>query len=369
MNDSLVDNPIDRALPLLVRILKGAISANGSDIHIKADAVPRVRVEGRLYQLEHPALSCEVVNACVQALTQLAGLSELRANAKQLDFSCEIEDAGRFRVHSYLQRGTRALAFRHIPFPVPDFAALRLPAVIKRIATLDRGLILVTGATGNGKSTTIASILDYINSNLERHVVTLEDPIEYLFDDQKSYFSQREVGRDVESIQKGIEGALREDPDMVFVGEVRTLPEFEIALSAAESGRMVVTTFHSSDVIRTVSRMINLYAPEFQEAARNRIADALGAIISQKLVPRRGTNANVLVTEVFTRSPTAIECIRDPGRLRGLTAALEAGTHMYGSHSFDQILKLMVRDELISLDTARAAAHNSNDFVRNLQLT
>jgi twitching motility protein PilT len=252
---------------------------------------------------------------------------------------------------------------------VPDFATLRLPAVVKRIAVLDRGLILVTGATGNGKSTTIASILDYINQNLERHIVTLEEPIEYLFEDQKSFFSQRELGRDIDTIQQGIEGALREDPDMVFVGEVRTLPEFEVALNAAESGRVVITTFHSSDVIRTISRMINLYPPEFQEAARNRIADALGAIISQRLIPRKNASSNILVTEVFTRSPTALECVRDPTRLRGLNAALETGTHMYGSHSFDQMLKIMVRDDIITLDTARAAAHNANDFVRNLQLT
>jgi twitching motility protein PilT len=367
MTSGDLDGQDERALQIVIRILKGAVSAKASDIHLKGDAVPRVRVEGRLYQLDHPALSSKLLESCIRGLAELAGIPASQLAQKECDFSCEIPDGGRFRVHVYLQRGSQAVALRHIATPAPDFAALRLPAVIKRIAVIDRGLILITGATGNGKSTTIASMLEYINQNLERHIVTLEDPIEYLFNDQKSFFSQRDLGRDFESIQAGFESALREDPDMIFVGEIRTLPEFEIALNAAESGRVVISTFHSSNVTTAVSRMINFHAPEFQDAARNRIADALAAIVSQRLIPRKGSTANILVTEVFTRSPTAIECVRDPTRLRALTAALEAGTHMYGSHSFDQMLKLMVRDEIITLDTARAAAHNANDFMRNLQ--
>jgi twitching motility protein PilT len=369
MNDLSVDSSTDRAFQVVMRILKGAISSKASDIHLKAESAPRVRIEGRLFQLDHPRLPTALVDAGIKSLIEIAGLDPERLNRKQVDFSCNIAGVGRFRVHVYHQKGTRAAALRSIPTPIPDFAALRLPSVIKRIAMLERGLILVTGATGNGKSTTIASLLEYINQNVERHIVTVEQPIEYLFDDNKSYFSQRELGRDIDTMQQGIEGVLREDPDMAFFGEIRTSAEFEMALNAAESGRVVLTTFHSSDAVSTISRMINLYAPEFQDAARNRIADVIGAIIAQKLLPRRNAKTNILVTEVFTRSPTALECIRDPNRLRGLTVALESATSTYGSHSFDQMLKLMVRDDIISLDTAKAAAHNANDFVRSLQLT
>jgi twitching motility protein PilT len=358
-----------RTLEAALRILRGAVAAKASDVHLKANAPPRVRIRTQVVPLEHPPLAADFVYTLLQSLAAVAGVEPGRWAGKQVDFSCEVPDLGRFRVHAYRQAGSWAGVLRHIKKTIPEFAALRLPAVIKRIAQLDRGLVVVTGATGNGKSTTIASLLEFINQKLPKHIVTLEDPIEYVFVDNVASFSQREIGRDVDSMAQGLEGALREDPDVLFVGEIRTLAEFEVAVNAAESGRLVITTFHSSDVERCVNRMINMYPLDRQDQARNRIADVLSAVISQKLIPPKGGTELLLVTEVLTRSPTVVDCLRDQARLRALTAALEKGTNEYGSHSFDQVLMGLVRDGVVAMDTAKAHVHSSNDFVRALNLT
>lgn len=358
-----------RNLEAALRILRGAVAAKASDVHLKAACAPRVRIRGQVIPLEHPPLSPELVSTLLQSLAGVAGVDPVRWQNKQVDFSCEVPDLGRFRVHAYRQNGHWAGVLRYVRKSIPDLGALRLPAVVKRIAQAERGLIMVTGATGNGKSTTIASLLEHINQKLPKHIVTLEDPIEYVFQDNIASFSQREVGRDVDSIQQGLEGALREDPDVLFVGECRTLSEFEVALHAAESGRLVITTFHATDVERALARVIAMFPNERQDQARNRLADVLQAVISQKLLPHKGSNDLILCTEVLTRSPTVIDCIRDAQRLRAITAALEKGTNEYGSHSFDQIMMGLVRDGVLALETAKAHVHSANDFVRAMNLS
>lgn len=328
-----------------------------------------VRIDGDLCPLDHPALPEAVVQATVQGLAGWSGVDPSRLREKQVDFSVQVPDVGRFRVHAYRQNGTFALALRHIAFPVPDFATLRIPPVVKRIALLDRGLVLVTGATGNGKSTTIAAMLQFVNQNIPKHIVTVEDPIEYIFEDEVASFSQRELGRDVDSYDQGLEGAMREDPDIIFLGEIRTFEQFDLALNAAESGRLVISTFHSQDAMRAIQRMVNFYPVDERDALRNRISDALGGIVCQRLVAKRGGRERILITEVLTRSPTVSDCIRDGSRLRGLTAALDKGTHEYGSHSFDAQLLLHVRDGHIALETAKAVASNPSDLARNLKVT
>lgn len=360
--------PRSQALDTVFRILRGAVAAKASDIHLKALQQPRVRIHGQICPLDHPALSEETVQTAVGALATMARVSSDRLAGKQVDFSCQVPDVGRFRVHAYRQSSTVAAALRHIPSKIPEFSDLRLPPVVKRIAATERGLVLVTGATGNGKSTTIAAILDYINQKFPRHVVTVEDPIEYVFADNVATFSQREVGRDVDSFQQGLDGVLREDPDVLFVGEIRSQREFEVALNAAESGRLVISTFHSSDVERAISRMVHFYPGEYRDAIRHRVSDVLSGVISQRLIPLNQATEKILATEVMTRSPTVVECIRDAGRARGLTAALEAGINEYGSHSFDQTLSAMVKEKLISMDTAKANARSASDFMRGLKL-
>ncbi|MET0386130.1 MAG: PilT/PilU family type 4a pilus ATPase [Polyangiales bacterium] len=372
MDAGHADNSLEarqRDLEAALRILRGAVAAKASDVHLKAGSAPRVRIRGQVVALEHPPLSPELVTTLLQSLSVLAGVEPVRWQSKQLDYSCEVQDLGRFRIHAFRQNGHWAGVLRYVRKSIPDLAALRLPPVVKRIAQLERGLVLVTGATGNGKSTTIASLLDHINTKLPKHIVTLEDPIEYVFSDNVASFSQREIGRDVDSIQQGLEGALREDPDVLFVGETRNLQEFEVAMHAAESGRLVITTFHSVDVERALARVISMFPNDRQDQARNRLADILSGVISQKLIPQSKSTELILATEVLTRSPTVIDCIRDPARMRAITAALEKGTNEYGSHSFDQVLMGLVKDGLVALETAKAHVHSANDFVRAMNLS
>ena len=350
------------------RILRAATKLGASDVHLRAGAPPIVRLEGELRPLNHPPLDESTVAMAARALAEGAGVAPEKLRLMQVDFSCVLPDAGRFRAHMYRQSGTPALVMRRIQDPIPDFASLRLPPVIKRIAMAERGLVLVVGATGNGKSTTIAAMLQYINQTASKHVVTCEDPAEFIFRDQLSTFSQREVGRDVDSFEQGLHGALREDPDVLFIGEIRTIEALEIALNAAESGRLVISTSHAQDAARTIQRLINLYPVDFREAVRGRIADVVVAIIAQRLVQRKSSRQRILCTEVLTGSPTVKECIRDATRFRGLNAAIEAGTHEYGSHTFDQMLIAMVRDQLITPETAQVAATNPSDLMRNLKV-
>ncbi|MET0339382.1 MAG: PilT/PilU family type 4a pilus ATPase [Polyangiales bacterium] len=353
---------------VIMRILRAVTKLGASDVHLRAGAPPIVRLEGDLRPLNHPPLGAGVVHAAAMALAEGAGVEPEKMRRTQHDFSCVLPDAGRFRAHMYRQSASTALVLRRIQDPIPDFATLRLPAVVKRIALADRGLVLVVGATGNGKSTTIAAMLDFINQTTSKHVVTCEDPAEFIFRDQLSTFSQREVGRDVDSFEQGLHGALREDPDVMFIGEVRTAEAVETALNAAESGRLVITTSHAADAARTIQRLINMVPQDFRESARGRIADVLVAVVAQRLVQRRNARQRILCTEVMMGSPTVKDCIRDPTRFRGINAAIEAGTHEYGSHTFDQMLLAMVRDQLITPETAQVAATSPSDLMRNLKV-
>ena len=358
-----------RGLEVAVRILRGAVQAQASDIHLKVNRVPMVRIEGELCPLQHPITEEEVVWAAVRGLAAWAGVAEDRLRERQLDFACDVPDAGRFRVHVYRIGGQVACALRRVPHPIPEFAQLRLPPVIKRIAVAPRGLVMISGATGNGKSTTIAAMLTYLNEKAAKHIITIEDPVEFRIPDGMSSFAQREVGRDVLSFAEGIKGALREDPDVIFLGETRTFEEFDLALNAAESGRLVISTFHASDASRAVARMVNLYPPDHREAICNRLADALTAVVCQRLIPKRGGRERILVTETLVRTPTVQDCLRDPARLKGLEKALERGKSEYGTHTFDQELLQLVRDKVITVDTAKAVANSPNDLMRALNLS
>ncbi len=349
----------------LIRILRGAVAARASDVHLRVDASPIVRLAGDILPLEHPPLTAKQAASFSRILTERAGISPERASRDQLEFSVELEGAGRFRVHLYRQRGSHAAVMRHIPSTVPDLAALRLPPVVKPIVAERAGLVVVTGATGNGKSTSIASMLQHLNQTARRHVVTLEEPIEFLFRDDRCTFSQREIGVDVATMADGIAGALREDPDVLFVGEARTSEELDLVLSAAETGVLVFVTMHATDSLEAIQRIIHSYPSDFRAAARDRIASTLVAIIAQKLLPLRGSERDrMLVTEVLRTFGMVRECIREVGRFRTLPQVLNQGASEHGTHSFDAQLVQLVRNHVIELDVARGAARNPKEIGR-----
>lgn len=357
----------DAQVTALLRILQGAIKARASDVHLRADQPPLVRIDGELLALDHPKLDNSFVLNSLQALGSWADLQPQQIGARQVEFSVEVPRASRFRVHAYRQRRSQALVLRWIPSPIPEFADLRLPAVLKPIALEQRGLVVVSGATGNGKSTTIAAMLQYMNKQVARHIVTLEHPIEFLFEGDLCSFSQREIGVDVDSFEVGLTASLREDPDVIFVGEVRTPEAFEVALSAAEAGHLVVTTLHSTDVMSAIMRMIHFYPAERQNAARQRIAEATAAVVAQRLLPTRGGQGRVAITEVLRKTPTVTECIREASRFRGLPQALDSDFHEYGTHSLDTVLLKLVRGGVIDAEVARGAARSPKDLVRQLK--
>ena len=354
----------------LARLLRGAIAAKASDVHLRVGVPPLVRLAGELVPLDQPAISVHQVEAFARYLCERGGLTRERGAQRQVEVSVDLEDAGRFRVHLYRQRANRAIVLRHIPSPIPDLATLRLPPAIKPIVAERSGLVVVTGATGNGKSTTIASMLQYLNQSARRHVVTLEEPIEFLFDDQHSSFSQREVGVDVGSMAEGITSALREDPDVILVGEARTSEEIELALSAAETGVLVIVTMHAADALEAIQRIIHSYPSDFRAVARDRLAASLVAVVAQKLLPVRGGERDrILVTELLRSFGMVRECIREPARFRTLPQVLDQGASEHGTHSFDSHLLQLVRARILDVDVARGAARNPKDIVRALTLS
>lgn len=351
-----------------LEVFAEAWAAGASDVHIRAGSSPLARVEGELRPMGHGILGETAVRSITTDLLDAAGLTHDHLEGFQVDFACSIAGLGRMRVHAYRHSGGSGLVARRIADPVPDFAALRLPPAIKKLALGDQGLVIVTGGHASGRSTTVASMLDYVSQRLARHIVTLEHPIEYAFRDARSTFSQREIGRDVANVEEGLEGALREDADVVFVCELKTAADIEAALVAAESGRLVIATASAPDSVRAIQAMVGKFAPEQRDSARNRIADALLGVLAQKLVSRARSKERVVVTELLLRTPTLQECIRDPGRVKAIHAALEAGTHEHGTHTFDQELFGLVRDNVVSPDAAKAAATSPHDLSRRLRV-
>lgn len=350
---------------LVENILADAVSHHASDVHLKTGAPPAIRVQGDLRPLpEHGPLTHELVDAAFMLLATKSALDPGMLLRRQSNFACDVGDVGRFRCHAFRSRGHVALALRTVPTPIPDLAALRLPPVVKTLCGTKKGLVLVTGPQGSGRSATVASMLQVINASESRNVVTLEAPIETVFEDRRSRFVQREVGVDVATFAEGLDAALREDADVVFVGALRTAEERELALEIVESGRLLVSTAHAVGARATVEGIVRSFPPTQRDGVRRRLADAIAGIVSQQLVPLQSSRRRVLVTEVLTRSPHVLECIREERRLKALGPALETATNEYGSHTFEQRLATMTREGLVSIETARAASTDVGSLMR-----
>jgi twitching motility protein PilT len=346
----------------MTAVFKAAIERGASDIHIKSGDLIRARIFGRLMPMTDQRLSPDQVKALVLKFIPYekdrARIDELR------DYDCSwgLSGLGRFRVNILRQRGTFMIVMRVIPFDVPSFEELRLPKVLEKISAHDRGLILVTGVTGSGKSSTMAAMVEFINAQKELHVVTLENPIEFLHRDRMCSITQRDVGTDTLSFNAGLRAALRQDPDVILIGEMRDTETIDIALKAAETGHLVISTLHTQNASQTISRIIAVFNTSEQEMVRVRLAETLQAVVSQRLLPRKDGSGRVVACEVMVVTGTIRDCIRDSERLVEIPQLLEEGREPYGSQSFDQHLLDLVREGLVEFHVAKAAANHPSDF-------
>lgn len=343
-------------------IIRAAIERGASDLHIKSGDVFRARVNGQLVPLTKQRLTPEQTR---QIALQLIPTERDRERVDELqDYDCSwgLPGVGRFRVNILRQRGSFMIVMRVIPFEIPTFEQLGLPPVLERIASLERGLVLVTGVTGSGKSSTQAAMIGHMNQHMRRHIVTLENPIEFLHRDHSSSITQREIGMDTESFQKGLRAALRQDPDVILIGEMRDAESIDIALKSAETGHLVISTVHTRDAASTISRLVAVFPPDEQQVARIRLSEQLQAVVSQRLLPRTDGSGRVLAAEVMVVTGTIRDCILDPARLEEIRDLTAEGRSTYGSQTFDQSLMELVEAGQVSFEVAKAAATNPGDF-------
>ncbi len=344
-------------------ILRHALDREASDIHLKLGAPPFLRRFGHLGPEEQfPPLGELDLQDIVKQLADEDQRARLTAD-RQVDLGYGTDELGRFRVNIYHQRGEMRIAMRAIPRSVKNLEELQLPPIVAKMAEESRGLILVTGTTGSGKSTSLASMIDLMNQREALHIVTVEDPIEYTHRDRLSIISQREVGVDVPSFSAGLKGALRQDPDVILVGEMRDLETIETAIMSAETGHLVMSTLHTLDAPETVTRVIQAFPDHQREQIRIVLSSVLKGIISQRLVPRADGNGLVPAVEVMVNTALVRDIIKDPERSpRELTDAIGKGNISYGTQTFDQSLMSLYRRELITYDEALSQATNPDDF-------
>ncbi|MFZ3209705.1 MAG: type IV pilus twitching motility protein PilT [Geobacteraceae bacterium] len=346
----------------LNEILTIAVKARGSDIHIKTGLPPVVRIDGKLRQIPNAErLSPDAVGAMANSMMNERQKKQFEDNY-ECDLSYGVPGLGRFRVSVYAQRGTVAIVFRAIPFAIPSLDSLNLPSILQKIAMEERGLVLVTGTTGSGKSTTLASMIDFINEQRTRNIITIEDPVEYLHRDKKSIISQREVGFDTLSFASALKGALRQDPDVILVGEMRDYETIETAMTAAETGHLVMSTLHTLDAAETVNRIISVFPPYHQRQVRMQLSGVIKGVISQRLVPRADGKGRVPAVEVMIGTARVRECIDDKEKTKQIPDAIAQGFTTYGMQSFDQSLMQLYSRKLITYEEALRQSSNPDDF-------
>jgi twitching motility protein PilT len=346
----------------LNEILTVAVKARGSDIHIKSGLPPVVRIDGTLRPIP---------NTSRMSPDQMQRIAFGIMNEKQrinfqdkleMDLSYGVPGLGRFRVSVYMQRGTIGMVFRSIPYNIPSLDSLNLPPALKKIALEERGLVLVTGTTGSGKSTTLAAMIDYINQHRSCNVITVEDPVEYLHKDKKSIISQREIGFDTLSFANALRGALRQDPDVILVGEMRDVETIETALTAAETGHLVMSTLHTVDAPETINRVIAAFPPYQQRQIRTQLASVIRGVVSQRLVARADGKGRVPAVEVMLATARIRECIDDKDKTKQIHDAIAQGVISYGMQTFDQSLMSLYSKQLITYEEALRQSTNPDDF-------
>ncbi len=345
----------------LAQLLKTMIEQKASDLHITTGSPPQLRINGRLYPLKtEPLMPSQTKRLCYEALneSQRATFEEY----KELDLSFGVPSLGRFRANIYMQRGAVTGAFRFIPFEIPSMENLGLPVdLIKKICEKPRGLVLVTGPTGSGKSTTLASMIDYINSTRRGHILTIEDPIEYLHKHKKCLVNQREVGQDTSSFSNALRYLLRQDPDVVLVGEMRDLETIEAALTISETGHLLFATLHTNNAIQAITRIIDVFPPHQQTQVRAQLSFVLEAVISQQLVPKIGGKGRVLAYEMLVPNSAVRNLIRED-KLHQIYSQMQIGQNVHGMQTMNQTLAHLVVTKQIALEEAVRRATDTDEL-------
>lgn len=343
------------------QLLRAMVEHKASDLHIRTGVPPIYRINGSLQKIFETRVDPAMMDSFLDDIMNRDQKNRFEQN-KECDFAVGARDMGRFRVNVFRQRGTIAIVIRHIKAKIPPFEELQLPEVIRTLAKTRRGLVLVTGTTGSGKSTTLASMLDYINQTDSVNIITVEDPIEYLYKDCKSIVSQREIGVDTLSYANALRAALRQDPDVLLVGEIRDLETMQIALTAADTGHMVFATIHTTNATETIQRVLSMYPPHQHDEIRILLSEVLGGIISLRLLPTKDGKGRVPAAEVLVNTGAIKEYIRDKDKLSLVEQAIADGHMQYGTQTFDQALLDLYRSEKITLEVAMDAATNKDDF-------
>ena len=353
-------------------LLKEAHAQGASDLHLKVGSFPVLRINGELAPLSTEKRLSQEDTLKIAFAVMSPGQREIFKKRNDIDLAYSVPGLGRFRCNIFIQRGTVGLVFRVIPMRIPTVEELLLPDIIKKIAMESRGLILVTGTTGSGKSTTLAAMIDHINMSKTDHIMTIEDPIEYLHRDKRSIVNQREIGSDTESFSKAMRAAMRQDPDVILVGEMRDFETIQTALTAAETGHLVLSTLHTSDAAETVNRIISVFPPYQHKQVRIQLSSVLKGIISMRLVPRTDGKGRVPAVEVLIATATIKDCILDADKTKSINDAIAQGTLHYGMQTFDQSLFNLFKSGLISYEEALRRATNPDDFalkVKGIQST
>jgi twitching motility protein PilT len=338
----------------LHQLLGKALAAQASDVHLKVGQPPGARVRGDMVYFRVDRITPEDTDAVARIILAERHKPPAIETLTEFDTSYSVPGLGRFRVNIYRQRGSLAVVMRSVSLQIPTFDDLGLPPAVKLMAEHDRGLVLVVGAAGNGKSSSLAAMIGHINTSAPKHIVTIEDPIEYLHEDNRSSVSQREVGLDTDTFASALRAALRQDPDVILVGEIRDGETMEIALQAAETGHLVVSTLHTPDVGRTVNRLLSLSKNPGE--LRERIGDCLQGVVAQRLLPRRDGQGVVLAAEVLVATGTVREAIKRPENNPSLKELMEKGVTPYGMQTFEMHLKALVGQGYLTKDQARHAA-------------
>ena len=350
------------------KIIKAAVDRGASDLHIKAGDVFRARIDGKLVPLTKQALTPEQTKSIAM---RLIPNDEDRARIDKIqDYDCSwgAPGIGRFRVNILRQRSSFMIVMRVIPFEVPSFEKLHVPPVLKTIADAERGMVLVTGVTGSGKSSTMAAIVNYINATKHKHVVTLENPLEFLHRDIQCSITQREIGVDTESFRMGLRAALRQDPDVILIGEMRDAETIDTAMKAAETGHLLISTLHTPDAQSTVMRILAMFPAEEQDVVRVRLAETLHAVVSQRLLPKKDGHGRVAACEVMIVTPTIRELMLDKDRIGEIRDFIADGREQYGMQTFDQHLADLVTADEVEFAVALAAATKPSDFELKMKM-